>query len=589
MYRTHTCGELRSNHAGQTVMLSGWVHRCRDMGGIIFIDLRDRYGFTQLIFDPRENDKAYQTCQEIRSEFVIKISGTVRKRPPKLVNNKVITGEIEVLVQEVEILNASKTPPFEIDVEKDINEELRLKYRYLDLRRERLQKNIIMRHRIIKNIRDFFDSEGFLEIETPALIKGTPEGSREYLVPSRLYPGKFYVLPQSPQQLKQLLMVAGFDKYFQIVRCYRDEDQRGDRQPEFTQMDLEMSFVTEEDVLQINEKAMLALLEKVRPEKKILYTPFLRMTYDKAMNDYGSDKPDLRFEMKLIDVTDIAKKTEFKIFQDIIKNNGIVKALKIESGARFSRKEVDELEEISKIYGAKGLARFTITEEGAKSPIDKYFKEPELKVLLERTEANKGDLVLLCADKWDIACTALGQVRLACADKLNLRDPNIYAFLWVTDFPLFEWSCEQQTIAACHHPFTSPKESDIELLEKDPLKVKAKAYDLILNGCEVGGGSIRIHDEKLQSKIFDVLKISKEDALHRFGHLLEAFKYGAPPHGGLAWGIDRLIMLLQGEPNIREVIAFPKDQRAKDLMLGAPSEMPTEQIREMHIKIESKT
>lgn len=585
MYRTHTCGELRSNHAGQTVMLSGWVRRRRDMGGIIFIDLCDRYGLTQLIFDPRENDKSYQACQEIRSEFVIKISGTVRKRPSKLINNKIVTGEIEVLVQEIEILNAAKTPPFEIDVEKDINEELRLKYRYLDLRRERLQRNIIMRHRIIKNIRDFFDSEGFLEIETPVLIKGTPEGSREYLVPSRLYPGKFYVLPQSPQQLKQLLMVAGFDKYFQIVRCYRDEDQRGDRQPEFTQMDLEMSFVTEEDVLQINEKAMLSLIEKVRPEKKILYTPFLRITHEDAMNNYGSDKPDLRFEMKLIDVTDIAKKTEFKIFQDIIKDNGIVKALKIEGGARFSRKEVDELEEISKIYGAKGLARFTITEEGAKSPIDKYFKEPELKALLERTEANKGDLVLLCANQWDIACTALGQVRLACADKLSLRDPNIYAFLWVTDFPLFEWSREQQTIAACHHPFTSPKEADLLLLEKNPLKVKAKAYDLILNGCEIGGGSIRIHDEKLQSKIFDVLKISKEDATRRFGHLLEAFKYGAPPHGGLAWGLDRLIMLLQDEPNIREVIAFPKDQKAKDLMLGAPSEMPSEQVKEMHIKI----
>lgn len=550
------------------------------MGGIIFVDLRDRYGFTQIVFDPAESGEAYSVAdRDLRPEWVIKISGTVRVRPKNTHNDKIATGDVEVLVTEITVLNKSKTPPFEIDVEKDVNEEVRLKYRYLDLRRERMQRNILARHRVIKAIRDFFDKEGFLEIETPMLIKGTPEGSREFLVPSRLHPGAFYVLPQSPQQLKQLLMVAGFDRYFQIVRCFRDEDQRGDRQPEFTQLDVEMSFVDEENVLDVTERCALELTKSVRPEKTLFAEPFPRFTYERAMNDYGSDKPDIRFEMKLSDVTEIGAKTDYKVL-----HAESVKALRVPGGGRFSRSQIDSVTELARVYGAKGLLYMIVKEDGIQSPAEKFLKEEEVREFLDKTGAQAGDIVFFAADRRETACTVLGQVRLFCGREMGLIDDSVYAFCWVTDFPLLETGSDG-SIGACHHPFTSPQYEDIPLLDSDPLKVKAKAYDLVLNGVEIGGGSIRIHDAELQAKIFDTLKISKEDAKRRFGHLLEAFTYGAPPHGGIAWGIDRLIMLFQDEPNIREVIAFPKDQKAKDLMLGAPSVMPEKEISEMHIQI----
>lgn len=586
MFRTNTCNELNAGNVGQEVTLCGWVHRRRDHGGLIFIDLRDRYGLTQIVSDPTVDSKIHETADKVRSEFVIQITGTVRKRPEGMRNEKMITGEIEVLVRSFKVLNKAKTPPFEIDQEKEVNEELRLKYRYLDIRRERMKNNIIMRHKVIKMLRDLMDEKGFIEVETPILIKGTPEGSREYLVPSRLYPGTFFVLPQSPQQLKQLLMVAGMDRYFQIARCFRDEDQRGDRQPEFTQLDVEMSFVESDDVMQINEEVMTKLVEKLVPHKKILKKPFPRMTWKEAMDKYGSDKPDIRFDMEIKDVSDLVKDCGFKVFADAIKMGGVVKALKIEGGAKFTRKEIDELTEIARVYGARGLAYIQVTEEGPKSTLLKFFKDEEVKAILDFVEAKAGDIVFFGADEYMVVCEALGHVRLACGDKFNLRDKDVFAFCWIYDFPLFEWSKEDQRLNSAHHPFTCPKIEDVAMLESEPEKVRAIAYDLALNGSEVGGGSIRIHDPELQSKIFDILKISKEDAQKRFGHLLHAFEFGAPPHGGIAWGLDRLIMLFQDEPNIREVIAFPKDQKAKDLMLNAPSEMPAEQVAEMHIRIE---
>lgn len=585
MLRTHTCNELTASSEGKSVTLCGWVHRRRDHGGMIFIDLRDRYGLTQIVADPKVSAGAHEKATDVRSEFVVKVTGTVRKRPDGTKNEKLATGEIEVLVNDFEILNKSKTPPFEIDQEKDINEELRLKYRYLDLRRERMKNNLVMRHKVIKLIRDHMDSKEFLEIETPIMIKGTPEGSREYLVPSRLYPGKFYVLPQSPQQLKQLLMVACMDRYFQIARCFRDEDQRGDRQPEFTQLDVEMSFVEIEDVMNVNEELMIRLVESLVPHKKMLKKPFPRLTWQEAMDTYGSDKPDLRFGMEIVDVGEVLKGTEFKVFADALQKNGVVRALKVEGGAKFTRKEIDELTEVAKVYGAKGLAYIQLTAEGAKSPLLKFLKDEEVKNILVKVGAKAGDIVFFGADEFLIVCEALGHVRLACGEKLGLRDPNRFAFCWIYDFPLFEWSKEEQKLNSAHHPFTSPKNEDIPLLATAPEKVKAKAYDLALNGSEVAGGSIRIHNPDLQSKIFDILAISKEDAQRRFGHLLHAFEFGAPPHGGIAWGLDRLVMIFQDEQNIREVMAFPKDQKAKDLMLNAPSEMPDAQVAEMHIRI----
>lgn len=584
MYRTHTCGELGVESEGNEVKLSGWVHRRRDHGGLIFIDLRDGYGLTQVVFDP-ENEKAYKIGEICRNEYVLQVKGTVRKRPEGMKNEKITTGAIEIIVENAKVLNESLPPPFEVDQNKEVSENLRLKYRFIDLRRERMHENIVRRHKIIKSIRDFMDERGFLEIETPIMIKGTPEGSREYLIPSRLYPGHFYVLPQSPQQLKQLLMISSFDKYFQIARCFRDEDQRGDRQPEFTQLDIEMAFVHEEDIINVTEKMMLKISKEFLPDKKIQKEPFEQLSWHDAMNLYGSDKPDLRFEMQLNDVTDIVANSEFKVFKSVIQNGGIVKALRVEKGAEYSRKEIDEMEETAKIFGAKGLAYIKFKKEGPDSPIVKFFSQDEIEKIKERTGANENDMVFFTADEFIIACESLGQVRLACANKQNLIDESVLSYVWIINFPMFEWNNEEQHISAAHHPFTHPVDEDIELLKKNPEKVRAKAYDLVLNGVEIGGGSIRIHDKKLQSAVFDTLGIKKEDAEKKFGHLLNAFEYGAPPHGGIALGLDRIIMLFQNEPNIREIIAFPKDQKARDLMLNAPSKLEASQIAEMHIEV----
>ena len=583
MYRTHTCGELRPQHEGQQVTLSGWVHRRRDHGDLIFIDLRDRYGITQLVVDPSNNEEAHKVAEEVRSEFVIKVEGRVRTRPAGQENKEIETGAIELLVDGVELLNRAKTPPFEIDSPKEAGEEVRLKYRYLDLRRDRMKRNIVFRHKFVKMVRDIFDEMGFVEVETPMLMKGTPEGSREFIVPARLYPGTFYVLPQSPQQLKQLLMVGGMDRYFQIARCFRDEDTRGDRQPEFTQLDMEMSFATEEDVMRVNEEALKRIFKTLVPHKKLLFDPFPRLTWKEAMSRFGSDKPDLRFDMEFCDVSDLVMDSEFEVFKSAVQKGGVVKCLRVPGGADFTRKVIDDLTELAKIYGAKGLAYIQMTPEGPKSPIAKFFSETALQALLSHAKAETGDILFFTADTFEVACTALGHVRLSCGDHFQLRDPNILACTWVVDFPLFE-ATDEGGLASAHHPFTSPKEYDFDKLDTEPGKVLAKAYDIAMNGNEIGGGSIRIHSPIVQKKIFDVLGLSEEEIQTRFGHILDAFQYGAPPHGGIAWGLDRILMLLLDEPNIREVIAFPKDSKAKDLMTGAPSALPEASVREMHIR-----
>jgi aspartyl-tRNA synthetase len=584
MLRTHTCGELRPDHIGTTVTLCGWVHRRRDHGGLIFVDLRDRYGITQVVVNP-ENKDVFAHAEKIRPEWVLKVTGVVRKRIAGAERDDNPTGQIEMEITALEVLNEAKTPPFEIaDAEKTVNEELRLEYRYLDLRRERMQKNIITRHKMLQWIRTYFYSHDFIEVETPILIKGTPEGSREYLVPSRIYPGTFYVLPQSPQQLKQLTMVAGFDRYMQIARCFRDEDQRGDRQPEFTQVDVEMSFVTAEDVMQFTEGAFIGLTKELRPDVH-MKTPFPRMTYEEAMNTYGSDKPDIRYELKFTDVSELCKGSGFGIFAKAVEAGGVVKCMAVPGGADMSRKEIDELTEVAKIYKAKGLAWIKVTQNGLEGvPVEKLGQELAQKIV-DASGAKAGDIVLFAADTWSTACTALGAVRIEIAKRKNLADPKTFAYLWVTDFPMFEKDEETGDLAAVHHPFTRPNDASKATLKEDPLNAKAVAYDIVLNGSEVGGGSVRIHEPDLQATIFDLLHISKDDAERRFGHILKAFSYGAPPHGGIAWGVDRIIMLFCEEPNIREVIAYPKDQKAKDLMLGSPSAEEKKQLQELKIKI----
>jgi len=586
--RTHTCGELTKANLNQEVTLCGWVNHRRDFGNLIFITIRDRYGITQIQSDLTKNPEVHKIMETLKSEYVIKIIGTVQLRPENAINPKISTGEIEIHLKSIEILNECKPLPFELDQDLNINEDLRLKYRYLDLRRERLKNNIISRYQISKLTRQYFDSLNFLEIETPILLKGTPEGSREYLVPSRLYPSKFYVLPQSPQQLKQLLMVSGFDRYFQLARCFRDEDQRGDRQPEFTQIDLEMSFIDAPDIMRIIENFLITLTKNLLPNKQIKSTPFPLLSYQQAMEEYGSDKPDNRFDLKIQDVTKIFNSTTFQVFQSVITSNGAIKALKIDNGAKFTRKEIDELIDQSKQNGLKGLSHVSLTPEGIKSSISKFLTESETQALINATNAQTGDLILLAADQALTACKALGQTRLTCADKLNLRDPNVFSYLWVYDFPLFEWNPDENRYESVHHPFTMPMEEDLKHLNTDPSKVRGKHYDIILNGYELGGGSIRIHKPSIQSQVFDILGISKEDANRRFGHLLTAFEYGAPPHGGIALGLDRIVMLFNNEPNIREIIPFPKDQQARDLMTGSPSEMPEAQIQEANIQILTK-
>ena len=588
MKRTNNNDELQKKHIGEQVTLCGWVHRRRDHGGVIFIDLRDRYGLTQIVTDPVLFPSAHQIANEVRHEFVIEVTGSVRARPSGQENPGMHTGEIEVLIEQFTILNASKTPPFEIDNDSYVGEELRLKYRYLDLRRGKLQQNIIERHKIVKKIRDFLDEKSFLEIETPILIKGTPEGSREYLVPSRIYPGSFFVLPQSPQQLKQLLMVAGFDRYFQVARCFRDEDQRGDRQPEFTQIDLEMSFVDEEDIINLTEELLLEISDKLVGHKKVLQRPFPRITWRQAMETYGSDKPDIRFDMKIVDFTDIAGKSGFSVFQDAVSRGGVVKCLKVDNGLSFTRKEIDDFTELARTYGLKGLAYIQITEEGPKSSLVKFFSEEELKQFITLSSAKAGDILFFGAGEFTTVCNALGQVRLACGERFGLRNNEQMAYLWVYDFPLFEKDLVSGALSAAHHPFTAPKDDQLEILATNPEQTIAKAYDIVLNGYEIGGGSIRIHNQEQQKQIFDLLKITPEESQKRFGHMLEAFEYGAPPHGGLALGLERMIMIYRDEPNIREVMAFPKDSKAKDLMLGAPSPMPQETIEELNLEIKLK-
>ena len=571
------CGALRKEHAGEVVTLSGWVHRRRDHGGLIFVDLRDRSGIVQVVFDPDTSKDNFVQAEKLRSEFCVQIKGEVNIRPAGLENKELATGEIEVKAKELNILSTSQVLPFALDTRTDVDENVRLRYRYLDLRRPELQQNFILRHRITKAVRDFLDHEGFLEVETPMLTKSTPEGARDYLVPSRVNPGTFFALPQSPQIFKQLLMVSGFEKYFQIAKCFRDEDLRKDRQPEFTQIDMEMSFIDTEDIYNLIERMFTDIFNKVMGIK--LTTPFPRMTYAEAMRRFGSDKPDTRFGIELTDVSDLVNKCGFKVFADTVAKGGEVKGICVPGCADYTRKQLDDLTLLAQELGAKGLAYMLVKEE-VKSPIAKFFTPEEIKALLERMGAKEGDLVLFVADKPTTVAAVLGRLRLDFGAELGLIPENQLNFLWVVDFPLLEWSEEEKRYVAVHHPFTSPKDKDFD---KDPANAVAKAYDLVLNGVELGGGSIRIHDAELQAKLFSVLGISPEEAEDKFGFLLKAFKFGPPPHGGIAFGLDRMIWLLAGAESIRDVIAFPKTQKAVCLLTDAPSSVSEKQLRELHI------
>lgn len=586
MYRTHTCGELRPAQAGETVTLAGWVHRQRDHGGVTFLDLRDRYGIVQVVADPSRPE--VHAAQEARAEWVLGVTGVVRRRPAGAENPNMATGEIEVEATRVEVLNPSRPLPFLINKDEETEESVRLKYRYLDLRRERMQKNIILRHRVVKFIRDYLSERGFLEIETPMLFKTTPEGARDYLVPSRLQPGMFYALPQSPQQLKQLLMVSGFDRYFQIARCLRDEDLRGDRQPEFTQLDLEMSFVERDDVLEVVEGLFTDMVKEILPSKRLLASPWPRLKYHEALERFGTDKPDLRFGLELYTLNEIFARTDFMVFQNVIKSGGVIKCLVAPGCAGYTRKEVDDLTTFCKEQGAKGLATLALTAEGVRGTAQKFIKPEEVEAIKALTGAKTGDLVLFIADSKAIANKTLSALRLLFRDRLKLADPNLLAFAWVVDFPMFEYNEEEKKWDAAHHPFTMPKMEDLPKFETDPAQILSDAYDMVLNGYETASGSIRIHRSDIQQKVFQLLGLKDEEIQAKFGYMIEAFQYGAPPHGGIAPGIDRLMMIFADEPNIREVIAFPKNQAGRDLMADAPSPASEKQLNELQIRLDLK-
>ena len=596
MLKSHNCGQLRGANAGEEVTLAGWVHRRRDHGGLIFIDLRDRGGITQVVFNPELAPDIHAAANGLRNEYVIQVGGKVSRRPQGTENSRLPTGEIEVLAGSLKIFNTSKTPPFYINEEVDVDESLLLRYRYLHLRRAGMRDNLMLRHRVIKYMRDFLDDRGFVEVETPIMIKSTPEGARDYLVPSRIHAGKFYALPQSPQQLKQLLMVAGIEKYYQVARCFRDEDTRADRQPEFTQLDLEMSFVDEEDILVLLEELFTGLVETVTPAMRLV-KPFPRMSYAEVLDRYGTDKPDIRFGLELKDITDIVSNSPFIVFKSAIQDGGRVRGICLPGCAGYSHKQVEELTELAKSCGAKGLITLAwLTGEKVesaenagieriKSVAARHLDIGQLRQILGRFEARPGDLVLIAAGGAGMVNKVLDELRREMGRRLDMCDPNLLAFVFITDFPLFDWNGDRKTWDSMHHPFTAPYEEDIHLLDSDPGKVRARHYDIVCNGCELSSGSIRIHNRAMQEKIFDILGYAKEETEAKFGNFLEALEYGAPPHGGVAPGIDRFVMMLTRSKSIRDVIAFPKNQAAVDLMTDAPSPISDEQLKELNLKI----
>ncbi len=587
MHRSCGCGRVTEKDCGKELTLAGWVNTRRDHGGLIFIDLRDRSGIVQVVMSPQYGEDAFHKAEDVRSEYVLAIRGIVRERSPETVNPKMQTGKIEVVVSEMRVLNKAKTPPFYVEDGIDVDETVRLKHRYIDLRRPEMQRNLIMCHKIVHEMRQFLDAHDFLEVETPILTKSTPEGARDYLVPSRVNPGKFYALPQSPQLFKQLLMVSGLERYFQIARCFRDEDLRADRQPEFTQLDIELSFEDQDFILDLMEHMMQRIFKNVLNVD--IQIPFKRITWDDAMNLYGSDKPDLRFDMHFYDISDLLRDTGFKVFRNVLDNGGIVKAITVKGDAAIPRRELDGLVDYVGNYGAKGLAWIGLNKDGSlKCQITKFLGEDKIREIGKFCEAENGDLILIIADKPKVVAQALGELRLEMARRMNLIDENEFCFRWVTDFPMFEYSEEDKRWVAEHHPFTAPRDEDVQYLLTDPSKVYAKAYDMVLNGVEAGGGSLRIYQEELQEKVFKAIGITHEEAQEKFGFLLDAFRYGAPPHAGIALGLDRLVMLMLRLGSIRDVIAFPKTQSAIDQMTQAPSEVVDMQLKELHIRVDVK-